>query len=343
MAVRRDIYELQHVKNMVAYNRKLERIFKFALMEIAKEIKRFQLRNPDNFKERATFKQNKALEKKIDKILRSLNTEILTGIDAQVNKGWSLANIRNKQYEANYLKSIGVNLDSPFGTANLTALDAFLRRKKAGLTLSDRVWNIRGKTKDQIEAILSSGITQGKSAIKISKDLEQFVKGEKVKHAGGLLKGINVVDQAIRLAVTETNMAFRISDTIRRKQLPFVVAIVVHLSPAHPVFDICDEMIGEYPPGFNFIGWHPRCICFTTAKTLSKKDFIKYLETGKVPKSKYAAAIPKRASNYLKTEPFENWKRKPFWIDDNFESNGTSLNSQALEVPEPRKRRKVVS
>lgn len=66
---------------------------------------------------------------------------------------------------------------------------------------------------------------------------------------------------AMRLARTETNMAYRTSDYTRWQQLDFVVGIEIRTSNNHPIADICDDLAGRYPKDFKFTGWHPQCRC----------------------------------------------------------------------------------
>jgi hypothetical protein len=75
---------------------------------------------------------------------------------------------------------------------------------------------------------------------------------------------------AMRLARTETNMAYRTADHERWQQLDFVVGIEVHLSNNHtlngvPFRDICDDLQGKYPKEFKFTGWHPMCRCIAVS------------------------------------------------------------------------------
>lgn len=77
---------------------------------------------------------------------------------------------------------------------------------------------------------------------------------------------------AMRLARTETNMAYRAADCERWAQMEFVRGFRVVLSKNHPCDDICNELSadsendtsgkGEYPKGFVFKGWHPHCYCY---------------------------------------------------------------------------------
>ena len=66
---------------------------------------------------------------------------------------------------------------------------------------------------------------------------------------------------ARRLAVTETNLAYRTADYDRYQLFDFVVGIEIHLSGNHTCkgvkgdfFDICDELQGKYPKDFKFTG-----------------------------------------------------------------------------------------
>jgi len=114
-------------------------------------------------------------------------------------------------------------------------------------------------TKKEIESLISQGVLEGKSARVLSKELKGYVKGKPIRYAGTLIKGANLNYQAIRLAATEMNMAFRTADYLQNSRLPFVTGVTVELSAAHPISDICDELQGHYPKGFNFTGWHPLC------------------------------------------------------------------------------------
>ncbi|GAG87786.1 unnamed protein product, partial [marine sediment metagenome] len=160
-------------------------------------------------------------------------------------------------------------------------------------------------TKDQLELYLSSGISTGKSAAGIAGDIKQYLnepnrlfrrvrqEGRLVlsKAARGYHPGAGIYRSsyrnALRLAKNEINMAYRMSDHLRRQQLPFVTGIEVHLSASHPRLDMCDDLAGKYPKGFIFMTWHVGCLCYTTSIMLNEKDSLKFMRTGEIPKSKY--------------------------------------------------------
>lgn len=64
---------------------------------------------------------------------------------------------------------------------------------------------------------------------------------------------------SLRLMRTEINMAYHNANNERWQREPFVIGIRIWLSPEHPEYDICDELMGEYPKNFQFSGWHPAC------------------------------------------------------------------------------------
>lgn len=64
---------------------------------------------------------------------------------------------------------------------------------------------------------------------------------------------------AMRVARTETNMAYRRADHERWQNMDFVLGQRVQLSRSHPRPDICDKLQGDYPKEFVFDGWHPQC------------------------------------------------------------------------------------
>ena len=136
-----------------------------------------------------------------------------------------------------------------------------------------------------IESALELGIKTGQSAASMARDLKQYLKEpdklfRRVRDKDGKLhlskaaqayhpgQGVyrSSYKNALRLAVTEANMAYRASDYERVQNFDFVVGIEVRLSNNHtlngkPFYDICDELKGKYPKDFKFRGWHPFCRC----------------------------------------------------------------------------------
>jgi hypothetical protein len=83
---------------------------------------------------------------------------------------------------------------------------------------------------------------------------------------------------AMRVARTETNIAYRRADNERWQQLDFVLGQRIELSKQHPKKDICDKLAGDYPKDFIFDGWHPQCFCFVTPILMDESEMKKATE-----------------------------------------------------------------
>lgn len=83
---------------------------------------------------------------------------------------------------------------------------------------------------------------------------------------------------AMRVARTETNIAYRRADHERWQAMDFVLGQRVSMSKNHPKKDICDKLAGDYPKDFVFDGWHPQCFCFVTPITIPPEETAKLTE-----------------------------------------------------------------
>lgn len=83
---------------------------------------------------------------------------------------------------------------------------------------------------------------------------------------------------AMRVARTETNIAYRRADNARWQDMDFVLGQRVQLSKNHPKKDICDKLQGDYPKDFVFDGWHPQCFCFATPILMDESEMAKVTE-----------------------------------------------------------------
>lgn len=316
-----DPYDGKNIQNIIKRNRKIEYIFKLAHKDISNRIKQFTIRHP--IYEGSFYKFNRPMEKKIDELLKKLQMNMADVIEDGMVQGWELSNTKNSELVDNYLKSImppEPAILKSMHQLNLSAMHTFIDRTERGMNLSQRIWHIMDGTKEQLQTYLASGITTGKSAVEISKDLEGFMAGKGVQYKGVLIKRRNIKFEAIRLVATEVNMAYRTGDFMRRQQLPFVTGVRVHLSSSHPMNDMCDSLVGDYPKGFLFTGWHPLCICFSTSIMLKKDDFMRQMKTGKVAQSKYIKTIPKNATGWINKNKkvISGWKSRPYFLQDNF-------------------------
>lgn len=253
-------FENKQMLDIIRYNKKIEAVLNRASKDLAKRISIFELKNPTKISQGSFYKINKGLEKKVNIILGKLHADIQTNIKDGIVSHWDMANLKNNKLVGTWAEGIKLskdNIPTSFNQLNLVAMDTFLARTAAGFNLSQRVWNLVNGAKDQIELLLSSGITTGKSAAGIARDLKVYLneperlfrrirqEGKLVlsKAAKGYKPGSGIYrssyKNALRLSKNEINMAYRMSDYIRRQELPFVVGIEVHLSASHPRLDMC--------------------------------------------------------------------------------------------------------
>lgn len=159
---------------------------------------------------------------------------------------------------------------------------------------------------------------------------------------------------AMRLARTETNMAYRTADQERWRQLDFVIGYRVVLSDNHPEPDICNDLSakrgekgsrGVYPKDFVFKGWHPQCRCYVVPILADEKEFDKIQEAilndEPIPESKDVIREPNKY--------FQDWWKSnksrvaeaqslPYWVKDNpkytrIKREKTDIEKQNIQKP----------
>lgn len=277
------------------------------------------------------------INKQIDNALRELSRSMQVAIVDGVRSQWSLADDKNDALCEQVLGSPRGKLPDAlqkryFAARNTEAVDAFIKRKEGGLNLSQRVWKYAAEARVDIESALEIGIKSGQPASAIARDLKQYLKEpdklfRRVRDKDGVLhlssrakeyhpgQGVyrSSYKNALRLAATECNMAYRESDYERWQQLDFVVGIEVKLSNnhtlnGHPFTDICDDLAGRYPKDFKFRGWHPFCRCHAVSILKTNEEIMadnKRILEGKEPLETSVNSV---------TEMPEGFKQ---WLEDN--------------------------
>lgn len=340
-------FENEHLRRIAAHNRRV--------VEVLEESSRRLSQAVTSAKTVRGAEWNQALANRIEGILRETSADVTREIETAIASEWNLANTKNDELVDGYVQGMDVptRIQQAMHNPNFDALNAFLRRTDAGMNLSDRVWRFTGQNKRLLELYVGSGITTGRSAAKISQDVRQILNEpdrlfRRVRDRKGKLvlseaakeyhpgRGVyrSSYKNALRMTATEGNIAYRLADGARRRQLPFILGVQVHLSSMHPRPDICDHMDGVYPTGFEFSGWHPWCICYTTSKLAKREEFEEYLRTGKI--GGYVDRIPAKARKYVRAHTDQLYKpvpeKRPYWLQDNFETPGR-LKPTVLQRP----------
>ena len=355
----KDKHDEQHLKNVQLYLKRIQELYKIASDEASKigcSINGVDSSKPFNFEDYPQTK--KKMDALLSKFKKSLEVSIVNGIDAE----WALSNSKNDEIVN---KAFGSKKDKltdeqkkRYFNNNEDARDAFIERKRNGLSLSDSVWDFTKRFKSEIEMGLDLGIRSGKSADQMSRSLRDYLQNtnklfRRYKDEHGILQlskaakafhpGQGVYRSsymnARRLAATETNIAYRTADHLRWKEMDFVVGIEIHLSnnhtckgrdgKPHDFHDICDELQGKYPKDFKFTGWHPHCRCFVTSILKTPDE----LKSGK-PSKNEVKELPSKFKEWYENnkERIDNAKSLPYFIKDNFK-DGEFIGQQSTAEP----------
>lgn len=144
---------------------------------------------------------------------------------------------------------------------------------------------------------------------------------------------------AMRVARTETNIAYRRADNERWSQMDFVLGQRIQLSRQHPKEDICDKLQGDYPTEFVFEGWHPQCFCFVTPILMDADEMRKARQArlrGEtyVPKAKRITDYPQAFKDWV-SDNAENITvshdvgQDPYFVRHNYDIVQKILNPDA--------------
>lgn len=349
-------YDKQHLRNLTAYERQVDAIYKAAIKEAAAIGLSIRDLDPSRL---FSFDEYPITRKRINSLLESLKSGLSAVIVNGVSSEWTLANNKNNElcrqvFGDNVGKLSNAQYRRYFKN-NEETRDAFLARKVQGLNLSDRVWKYTNQFKEEIELGLDIGLRSGQAAERLQKDLQLYLQHpdmlfRRVRDEHGQLqlskraaayhpgRGVyrSSYKNARRLAATETNIAYRTADFTRWQDLDFVVGIRVVKSNNHPVPDICDDLSADlgskaikgrgcYPKDFKFTGWHPHCRCHaeTILKTEDEmnRDNARLLR-GEEPlkeSENTVTGVPQEFTSWLKQNE-ERAKRStsvPYFISDN--------------------------
>ena len=276
---KRSKWDLQHLRNLMAVENEVDACYRTAVDRIMKLNYSRIVEDGVLF----SFNPSTIAGQQVKQITKDLTADVTAAIMDGITTAWELSNAKNDALVAQYLngsKDLPANLARRYLSTNDGALAAFAKRKVDGLRLSDRVWRYTDQFKSEIEMAIDIGLRDGRSADKLSRDVRAYLqnpdglfrrvrdehgnlvlsKAAKAYHPG---RGVyrSAYKNAKRLASTEINMAYHRADLARWENLDFVVGYKVVTSNNHPQPDICDELKGDYPKTFVFVGWHPHCRC----------------------------------------------------------------------------------
>lgn len=295
----------------------------------------------------------------INDLLTTYTNELLGVINRGTSTEWQRSNTFQDLLANKVLRGYGISDPKAkeykhYFQSNSDQLKAFQQRQITGMNLSQRVWNLRGQYKEELEMSMSVGIEQGISANALASKMKQYLndpdklfrrvrdefgnlalsKNAKAYHPG---RGVyrSSFKNAQRLTRSEINMAYRTAEQTRWRQFDFVVGYEIKLSQSHPCHDVCDELAGRYPKDFVWTGWHPNDMCYAVSILKTDDEFWRDLENGDdeatEPSVNVVNDLPDNFKEWVednsdRIEAAEKRGTQPYFIRDNREAVDEVLN-----------------
>lgn len=366
-------FDARHYAATNRYARQIDRLYNTACDEIARAAGRITLREDAVF----SFDDFPATRRQAQGIVTRLAKKVEAVISTGTREEWEAAVRKSDVFLSSIIRTSRLTKEeaAQYKDRNLEALAAFQTRKVGGLGLSQRVWKYCGDLKETLELGIDVALGEGGSAQRLSKELRGFLQEperlyRRVRDKGGNLRlskaaklyhpgqGVyrSSAKNAQRLARTEINMAYRESEFLRWQQLDFVVGFRVMLSSNHttldskgkkvPLYDICDELAGDYPKTFKFLGWHPQCRCLVVPIMADYDEYnkdranrLKAIVRGQayksLPSRRTVRDVPAAFRSHIETiaDRAKNWKAMPYYIRDNFK-NGVISGGLLPSIPQ---------
>lgn len=362
MAKSEKTYQYEHLLRANQYSGRLTRIYDSYVEELTKLVAGLKI-DPDKPFSFSDYPQTK---ERLNKTLSKIADEVKINIDLATREEWEESNLKNDELVDYLFAKTGISREQieQFYNRNLEALEAFQSRKEGGLGLSDRVWKITEQYKGEVELGIDVALGEGRSAAQLSRDVRQYLKdpdnlfrrvrnkrGQLVlsKRAAAFHPGQGVYrssyKNAMRLARTEVNMAYREADAARWNELPFVVGFEIKLSHKHPEPDICNDLAGKYPKTFKFVGWHPHCFCYCTSILASDEEINKLQQTilnggdiSRFRSKNEVIDVPGGFKEWVinNADRATGWKSTPYFIRDNFIDGDASKGLKTFAAPPPK-------
>lgn len=356
-------FDASHYKRTERYAKQVQKLFDTATQELCGLATRWQETIATDPDEPFAFDAFPRTKRQAQGFITRLVGKVTSTIEQATRQEWLAACSKNDAFLGNILRTSKLTPDEvqQYQDRNIEALSSFQKRKSEGMNLSDRVWRIADSFKNEMETAIDVALGDGRAAAELSRDVRGLLnqpdklfrrvrdkatgelrlsKAAAAYHPGqGVYRSSYL--NAMRLARTEVNMAYRQAEYLRWQQLDFVVGFRIWLSNNHtrlnskgkpePFEDICDQLAGDYPKTFKFLGWHPQCRCVVTPIMASYKEYndqragrLKAIVRGETYKSlparRTVTDVPGKFRTYIQSiaDRSKGWKNQPYYIRDNF-------------------------
>lgn len=343
-----------HNQQTEEYARYLDFLFWTAVGDLMKNVTRVEINKEKIF----SFSDYPKLKTVTEKMILDLAEKIKGSITKVSRDQWLYACKKNDEFLKHimHVSKLPERLQTKYKDNNISKFEKFQNRTINDSNLSKRIWNYAGQLKTELELAIDVAIGDGKSAQELSRDVRKFLVDpdklfRRVRDKHGNLKLSKAAaayhpgkgkyrssyKNAMRLARTEINMAYRTAEQLRWEKLDFVVGYEIRLSNNHTLngesfVDICDQLAGRYPKSFIWKGWHPQCRCHAVPVLMDQEEFntdelnelkaaLKGTEYKKFASKNTVTDVPDAFKTWVadNVERSQNWKSQPYWIKDNFQ------------------------
>lgn len=231
-----------------------------------------------------------------DFVVKGISDGVQIGTDGHTKAGMAL------MYDIS--PDVTQMIPRAFAVLNMDAVIAVLSRTyDDNKTFSGRIWDLRNHSNTVISETVSGGVLRGESARNMAKRLQKYLLGyeelmtgvpeEDIEARKRLMRGRGDLRyNAMRLARTEINNAFREANVLSAEKAPWVEGVKWNLSASHPKADICDTWAsqdlygmgnGIYPPPSTPRD-HPNGLCFQTDVLLPMNKMLDMIRSGDMEK-----------------------------------------------------------
>lgn len=339
MALHNNKNDESFYKNVERKAREIQKILEDSVMEFSKIYAGMSV------DERGMFDFNNYPTKlaKLKKVNQLLHSRLFKVMNDQIKDSWQ----RGTSKFTGILTDLSLSTKIPVKTLqkaksiNLEALKQFQSRKRNGVTLSDRVWNITKTFSQDIEVAIDLALSQGQSAQELARKIRPLLKNpdaraRKFKKKHGVKatddrekkneRGVytSATKNAMRLARTENNIAYHQSNNEKYNEFDFVVGVEIRLSNNPNHCPMCEGLAGKYPKDFKFTGWHPQCRCTSipilkTREEMDRDDELIMKDDAVGGSVNTVTTPPKAFAEYVRTNlsKLKKTKSKPYFYLDN--------------------------
>lgn len=260
------------------------------LEDAAKESQRLIRNLPDRtFSERIRISQFRRNKGAIDKVIKEfwsnaggvIQSRLIGASDISVGMSDEIARALGQAARSSRKLAGSQRLIDSFESAAFRGVENVQSRLMNDIHLSPRVYRNRALTIGQVDSAVNRGIVLNKSAKEIAKSVYGLISS---RTPGGASFA------AMRLGRTELNNAFHITQTRSYAEQPWITGVKWSLSGSHPRPDACDDYAngdhdglgrGVFKKGDVPGKPHPQCLCYITAITIDRDDFVDDLISGK--------------------------------------------------------------